>query len=363
MSLFGSIYEEARDADAPEPIDVPDVPLDPTAGLPAPPPVPAPSMSLQDFAAEVFGTRSEPAATSTVDVPPGAFAAAVDGMAPPDPPETGDGGADTDMSSPLVPAPEPFETAVATLPPPQPEPPGPTLEPQAEAGTDLLPPGNDGGTTGAPLGLDPFTLINDDLLPVQRPRRGPSVAGISVGGAGRHAKLALILVVALVSGFVGYRTLGGGEGGAGGGADQVDDANALLDDVAGGEVPGLRDLGGALDATQLVAAEADLRALGLQAMAHFAETGSFNLPPERWAELLGRTVVAGGGAPQEGAIQVVADDDAVCFETATQGGTTVATGITADTVGFASDGSGASICTADAAVLASWQASLILSGS
>lgn len=57
-------------------------------------------------------------------------------------------------------------------------------------------------------------------------------------------------------------------------------------------------------------------------------------------------------------LSVVSDDDAVCFETVLQNGSTVAAGVTATTMGFEQDPGGDSICTADAAVIEGWAPSL-----
>lgn len=330
MSLFGSVYEEPEAGpDASTLVDVPSgqPPGADDAGVPAPT---APSMSLVDFAAEVFGTRESPLADGE-DASP---FAALDGAV----------AADTDPAGAIVEEPptgtapveplEALEAAVGTVTPP-----APPAEP-VEAAPAVDPP-----------------FADDDVLPAYKPKRGSPLRGVRAIG-GRHAAGAAVLVAALLSGFVGYRMVAGGSEESPE-RDQVANANEVLNGLAGGGTPGLADLGGALDATQLVSAEADLRMFGMQALAQYAEAGTFALTADEWSQWVGRPVVAGGGAPQPDVFSVLADDDAVCFETLTPGGTTVATGITPDAVGFASDPSGASACTADAPTLASWQPSLL----
>lgn len=335
MSLFGSIYEESGDGPtAPEP----DAAGDPTPapspfafhgdepapaeGVEAPGAVPiqmpdGPSMSLQDFAAEVFGTKGEAEQALAVE-------------------------------EPVL---ESLDTAVVTLPgeasgvPAAADVPAPA----ALLETGILPAGSDGATADPSPPSETFSLVDDDLLPAMKPARSMSLPSLPNAGA-KQIKLALVVLVALVAGFVGYRMFAGGGSGS---SDAAADAPAA-------EAPGRPSGGfaGAIDTAELTAAEAELTQAAVAAQAHFAEASSFAMTPEQWDQLVPAQVVAGEGPPAEGVIQVVSDQDAACFQTATRSGTTAAVGITGQGVTFASDSSGATLCTVDAAALAGWASTL-----
>ena len=369
--------------------------IDPTR--PAPIAFEAPAMSLQDFATEVFGTRGEmvsapaeasafAAASATgepgTDVIESSFAAvssapigfdAPDALgAPLDPVDAGpppapsafavastvaDSVADT---SPITTDSSPFSPdAVA----PDPVSPG------------LVPPGNDGGiiedgTIDDAIVLEGMTGIGDDLLPTRKPKRGlpvttrgaPSTedAPTVSGGLAQRAKMAGLVVLALASGFFGYRTFApDGSGGSDGGAQAASLAgppSAPQPDAAA--TSGLGAPLGAIEPTELAAAEVALRAVGLEAQTYFAETGTYALDAAAWDQVIDAPVVAPGSPVAQGAFSVVSDQDAACFQTATAGGASVAIGVTGQGLTFASDAAGASICSADASVLAGWAPSL-----
>lgn len=371
MSLFDSVYdaadepEESADVLAPTtgeelaPIDVPEAaPASPFAlgggeQLESSPLLvesqgAGPSMSLQDFAVEVFGNHaeSEPPAEE-----PSPFAAAPD-MA-------------SDVSDePAPPEPEPagleaLETAVSTMVPPPVEPVAAfhSEEPFLEE-----PPSPSDPALGDSPTLQPLVLVDDDLLPGRRAGRGLSISLPSLpgGGLGGRMTAVLVIVVGLVTGFLGYRAVsGGGNGSSGsvGAGPGTDQAGAVNGSVAPSRLPG--GPVGALDAAQLAAAEVDLRSATVQAQAHFAENQSFAAD---WGQILGRTVMEAGAPVSTEVLQAVGDQDAACFQIGLMNGATVAAGVTAGGITFSSDAAGASICTADAAVLAGWPSSLNLAG-
>ena len=394
MSLFGSVYDAPEGGDdGPAPADAPSIdddllpiavpeaipapPASPFAladgeaasgtlptpsgavssptGAPLPPDAPGPlgvarSMSLQDFATEVFGKGngvSEPAPEASP------FAAALD-MAyettdtPAEPPESGSGGL------------APLETAVATMEPSAGEVSTAVPGEDIRAGEDLAMEG-DGVATGGSTTLEPLALVDDDLLPVRKPARGSSFSLPSLpgGGLGNHLTTVLVILVALVTGYFGYRTFVGGNGSSD--STSAPASGGEPAGVAAGPVPASPAPDGpvaVLDAAQLAAAEVELRDAAVQAQAHFAETDSYALSATDWGRILGRTVVTAGTPMSPGVLQVVADDDAACFQSTLLNGGTVSAGVTGTGVTFAADAGGSSLCTADADVLAGWESTL-----
>lgn len=364
-------------------------PSGPEPSAPGPIAFEAPAMSLQDFATEVFGTRNEvtPASSEASafavtaaagegngDVPESSFAA-LSALAPqldaPDALGTAAGPAGADLLSafavaPLTTDPAPDASPFASDASPfSPDVTAPGLLPGG-----VSPQGNDGGSIDDSATFGAISPIDDDLLPARKPKRGLALptrgAGTSAdaptvsGGLAQRAKMAGLVVLALASGFFGYRTFApGGSGGSDGGAQTASLAGPPSAPQPDAAAPsGLGAPLGAIEPAQLAAAEVELRNVGLEAQAHFAETGTYALDATAWDQVIGAQVVAVGSPVAQGAFQVVADQDAACFQTATAGGASVAIGVTGQGLTFASDAAGASICNADASVLTGWATSL-----
>lgn len=462
MSLFGSLYdEEAGDDASPPPgaepaaasagepgspdaaspdaglpeIDMPaDDPVgDPTDEAPTPATdleIDAPSMSLQDFAAQMFdgstendatdegGPSDQPISIEVADDLDADFAALSTGEPTPD------AGADT-QPDPEIEVPEPDEPVAAEaatdersdassddasgeapsgfsslfggddevapdsfgpsdgpgadVAPKSPQPAGslasaasdladlakspvatlapPDEDDETDFEDDAPPPGpEESGTAEAADGPVDFgePLLVDDLLPSAKPAGGSSLPSLS----GRiPVKLVAVLVVAALAGFVGMRMLGGGSGSDAAAEPGSAEAAAPPDDP-GSEIP--RSPGEVLDRAQTVGAEAELRDATIAAQAEYANSGTFARSAADWDAVIAQARVADGAstAPARDVLSVVSDDDAVCFETLLQNGTTAAAGVTATAIGFEQDPGGGSICTADAAVIEGWAPSL-----
>lgn len=406
VSLFDSLYGENPIEPAPDPSAVsdasdasaPDDAIAPYLGAPgglgeAELPLAGPSsptMSLQDFAAEVFGKRQATPGTAafarSLEADAGALLAEAseafnDGWANP---TLIDG--PTPTASPVGDAPSfdggtpyAYGSAAEGDPSPAPSPVG-TLAPRSPFDTSFesaspveAAVGPDTGVAGEPFGPDgsgPFeadpsfdmiSLVGDDLLPTRRPKRSVGLPDVK-GELAPRTKTILLVAVALVAGFLGYKTFLGGNSAA---TPPSSDVSALPgSSVAGSDqsgVAGPEAAGtplGAIEPAQLVAAESELRTAALEAQASFSESGSYAQDTAAWDALIDQPVVGLGDPLAAGTFQVVSDPDAACFQTATATGAGVAVGVTASGLTFASDEAGSSLCTADAGVLSSWDISL-----
>lgn len=190
--------------------------------------------------------------------------------------------------------------------------------------------------------LPPF--LGDDLLPTRSPRRSPSVPARDRGTSLRRvAAPLLVLVLALGAGVGGYQLVSHLRGRPAGNEVAVSSS-----DGTAGRRPA------AVATTEAV--KQRLRTLVTAAQQQASARRTFALDPGALAGAAPGVRIVAGPAPgaEPGVVVVSSSAAALCVQSRTSTGATLAAAVTADGLRFSAGGPGGAACTTDPVALRSW---------